>query len=177
MIRKAEGENGMKHKADRSDKAEKAPLRRWIAMFAITLSPIILTLIIALVIDLTDSIRTYRDIGVMPGSIVEGLEIKGDVPSWFTEEDKKSAADELAEYINSCKFTVLDVEYDIGSQDYIEAEYPGYPDNCRMVLGFTEYNYGCEGANIGIHCREYVRAVVVRDSESSPWTVIEHGYL
>ena len=151
--------------------------RRFLTMTLVIASPIILMLVIALVINTVNAVRTYRDIGVMPGSIVKELEIKGDIPSWFTDEDMRSAADVLAEDANNLKFTVLDAEYDSSFQDYLEAEYPDYPDNCRMVVGFTEYNYGCEGANIGIHGREHIWAFMVREDENSPWKVAERGYI
>ena len=140
--------------------------RRFLTMTLVIASPIILMLVFALVINTVNAVRTYRDIGVMPGSIVKELEIKGDIPSWFTDEDMRSAADVLAEDANSLKFTVLDAEYDSSFQDYLEAEYPDYPDNCRMVVGFTEYNYGCEGANIGIHGREHIISAELHDGKT-----------
>ena len=171
----------MRQKVQASDNAGEITAvkatRRFLTMLFVIASPIILMLVFALVINTVNAVRTYRDTGVMPGSIVKDLEIRGDIPSWFTDEDMRSAADVLAEYINGCKFTVLDAEYDNRFQDYLETEYPDYPDNCRMVVGFTEYNYGNDAANIAIHGREHIWAFMVRDDVNSPWQVIEHGYI
>ena len=167
-----------KNADDRENAAPRAGgLRRILTVVLVCALPLILIFGIGVVSSLISSVRTYRDIGVFPGKKPESIDIIGDMPAVFGEEDISSAADAVADYTNGCKMTLLSVEYGYELEDYLESKCPDYPDNCRMILHCYEYNYGDDAANVRVHSRLSPWAVVVRDSESAPWRVIEHGYL